>query len=140
MRSIKDLKPLLMKFINWEFSRFIVIGFVNSVLTYVIYLFFHLFMEYRIAYSVSYITGIFTSYYLNSRYVFMYKFNFIKALQYPVVYMVQYVIGVSSLYVFVEMFNISEIVAPILTVLITMPVTFYLSRTIIKGRAIIKVK
>ena len=70
----------------------------------------------------------------------MYKFNFIKALQYPVVYMVQYVIGVSSLYVFVEMFNISEIVAPILTVLITMPVTFYLSRTIIKGRAIIKVK
>ena len=49
---------------------FVFFGAVNTVLTYGIYLLLVLFIAYPAAYTVSYASGVFISYYLNARFVF----------------------------------------------------------------------
>lgn len=123
-----------MKFISREFIRFVFFGGVNTLLGYVIYALLLLFLAYPVAYTLAYVLGIFISYYLNTRFVFKEKVRWTKALQYPLVYLVQYLSGVGLLYVLVEIFHTSKLVAPVLIVLLTVPVTYLLSRLIIKGR------
>ena len=123
-----------MKFNRNEFFKFIFFGGVNTVLSYAIYVIFQLFLIYPVAFSLAYILGIFISYYLNSRFVFKRDVRLVKAFQYPLVYLVQYLLGVSLLSVLIEIFSLNKFIAPALVIMITIPVTFFLSRFIIKGR------
>lgn len=120
-----------MKFINLEFNLFIIVGAINTVLTYFIYLFFLSVLAYSVAYTLSYVIGIFLSYYLNSRFVFKTKLSLKKAFHYPIVYIVQYFFGLFLLYFFVSFLKISELLAPALIILLTIPVTYFFSRFII---------
>src|SRR5438128_272917 len=82
--------------------RFIVIGLVNLVLTYALYLARGLFLSYPAAYTISYACGILISYLLNSRFVFKSPIRISKAAQYPIVYLAQYLLGMALLYLLVE--------------------------------------
>ena len=128
-------KRLLMKFISSEFPRFILFGGVNSLVTYGIYLLLRLLLAYPVAYTGSYVSGIFISYLLYTRFVFKSDVRLSKALQYPIVYVAQYLLSVLGLLSLVEYLHISELGAPILVVVLTMPVTYFLSRFIIIGHA-----
>jgi putative flippase GtrA len=123
-----------MKFNKNEFFKFIFFGGINTVLSYAIYVVLLLFLIYPVAYSLAYFLGIFISYYLNSRFVFKRDVRLVKAFQYPLVYLVQYLLGVSLLSVLIEIFSLNKFIAPALVIMITIPVTFSLSRFIIKGR------
>lgn len=123
-----------MKFNRNEFFKFIFFGGINTVLSYAIYVVLLLFLIYPVAYSLAYFLGIFISYYLNSRFVFKRDVRLVKAFQYPLVYLVQYLLGVSLLSVLIEIFSLNKFIAPALVIMITIPVTFFLSRFIIKGR------
>ena len=103
-------------------------------MSYAIYVVLLLFLIYPVAYSLAYFLGIFISYYLNSRFVFKRDVRLVKAFQYPLVYLVQYLLGVSLLSVLIEIFSLNKFIAPALVIMITIPVTFFLSRFIIKGR------
>jgi len=116
-----------------QFARFVICGVINTLTTYLIYLICLYAVRYSMAYTLSFASGIFISYYLNSRYVFREELSWRKALKYPLVYLVQYLLGISSLYLLVELAGVSEVIAPIFVVLITVPVTFLLSRRIIAG-------
>ena len=124
----------MMKFNRNEFFKFIFFGGINTVLSYAIYVVLLLFLIYPVAYSLAYFLGIFISYYLNSRFVFKRDVRLVKAFQYPLVYLVQYLLGVSLLSVLIEIFSLNKFIAPALVIMITIPVTFSLSRFIIKGR------
>jgi putative flippase GtrA len=119
-----------------EFLFFIIVGAINTALGYVLYLLFLLFLPYTVAYSVTYVLGIFISYYLNSRFVFRLPFSLSKALRFPIVYLVQYGLGVLLLRTLVEIFSIDRAIAPILVIIVTIPVTFILSRLVLRGRPI----
>jgi putative flippase GtrA len=118
-----------------EFSVFLVCGVVNTVLTYGLYLVLLWVVSYPTAYTISYAVGILLSYCLNARFVFKEKLRLSKALQYPVVYLVQYLLGIVLLYLLVEIAHLSRVLAPLVIVAITMPITFFLSRFIIKRPA-----
>jgi len=122
-----------MRLIKSEHFKFIFFGGVNTVLSYAIYVIFQLFLIYPVAFSLAYIIGIFISYYLNSRFVFKREVSLTKALRYPIVYLVQYLLSVLLLCVLIEIFSLNKLIAPALVILITIPVTFFLSRFIIKG-------
>lgn len=124
-----------MKYLSWEFNRFIFFGAVNSLLSYMIYLILLSFLNYPTAYTLAYVAGILISYYLNTKFVFKEQFDSTKALKYPLVYLVQYVLGILLLYIAVVQMNVSKWLAPLLVVLLTWPVIYFLSRFIIKGRA-----
>lgn len=122
-----------MRFINREPVRFVFFGAVNTLLTYILYALLLRLLPYQAAYTVSYALGIFISYFLNARYVFREKMRLSRALQYPVVYIVQYLLSIAMLYLLVEVFHIPTLIAPALIVIATVPITFLLSRFIIRG-------
>lgn len=125
-----------MKYINdkiTEFSRFIICGGINTLLTYIIYVVALRFYRYSISYSISFLAGIFIAYYLNSRFVFEQELSLKKAISYPLVYLVQYLLGILALYVLVELLSVNKLIAPLIIVAISVPVTFLLSKLIIKG-------
>lgn len=115
-----------------EFLKFILIGLANTVLGYIIYLVFLQLMNYRTAYSITYIIGIVIAYGLNTKFVFNTTFSWQKFLRYPIVYLIQYAVGLFFIIVLVEIFTIPDVIAPLLIVIITLPITFTLNRLILK--------
>ena len=109
-------------------------GGVNTLAGYLIYAFLLLFLPYLICYTVAFIINIFLSYFLNSKFVFNQKLGLSKAIRYPLVYLGQYLIGTISLYLLVEILKVNKLVAPLLVVVLTIPVTYYLSRRIVRGK------
>jgi putative flippase GtrA len=91
-------------------------------------------MPYLVAYSVTFAAGIVLSYCLNARFIFRQPLSLARAFQFPLVYVVQYTMGVCLLYVLVKVLGTSEKLAPVLVILLTLPVTFLLSKAIVGGR------
>lgn len=123
-----------MRFINREFYRFIFWGGVNTLAGYLIYAFLLLWLPSLVSYSIAYILSIFISYFLNSKFVFNQQLRLSKAIKYPRVYVTQYLLGAISLFLLVEVLRINKLIAPALVVLLTIPVTYSLSRRIVRGR------
>jgi putative flippase GtrA len=121
-----------MRSINREFFRFIFWGGVNTLSGYVIYAFLLLVLPYLLSYTVAFIISIYLSYFLNSKFVFNQELRLSKALKYPLVYLAQYVIGAISLYLLVEILRVNKLIAPLLVVVLTIPITYYLSRRIVR--------
>ena len=116
-----------------EFFRFVLVGLVNLVLTYALYLALGLFFPYAAAYTISYACGILISYLLNARFVFKSPIRISKAAQYPIVYLAQYLLGLALLYLLVELAHVSSRIAPLVIPALTVPATYLLSRYLIRG-------
>ena len=123
-----------MRFINREFYRFIFWGGVNTLAGYLIYAFLLLFLPYLASYSIAFVLSVFSSYFLNSTFVFKQELRLNKAIKYPLVYVTQYLLGAISLFVIVQVLRVNKLVAPLLVVVLTIPVTYFLSRRIVRGK------
>lgn len=121
-----------------DFMRFLIVGIINTLSTYLIYLFLLIVFNYHISYTISYIAGIIISYYLNSIYVFKEKVSFIKFLKYPIVYVVQYLINLATMFLFIEYLHFQQQIVPIIVMVLSIPITYLLSKLIIKSRTVIK--
>jgi putative flippase GtrA len=127
-------------FTSWlrahEFLRFLIVGAVNTLVTYLIYVALLFVMTYPVAYTVTYAVGILISYCLNAQLVFKQKLRLSVALLYPIVYLLQYLLGLALLFVLVEMAHLSAFIAPLCTIFVTVPVTYFASRyVIVRGSA-----
>ena len=117
-----------------SFKKFLVVGVINTGSTYLIYLFFNLFVAYSIAYTIAYLSGIAISYYLNARWTFASDISLHSAIMYPSVHVAQYFVGILSLHWLIVSLQMDEKVAPLIVVLLTLPVTFLLSKWILTAR------
>ncbi len=115
-----------------EFIKFIIVGLINTGVSYLIYLLLVLFLPYAAAFTISYILGILISYVLNSVIVFKARLNFKALLQFPVVYLIQYLLSMGIVFICVEYFRIGKIIPPLIASAAVIPVTFLLSRTLLK--------
>lgn len=115
-----------------EFGRFLVVGCLNTAFAYSLYFLFNLFMHYQAAYALAYIAGIFFSYWLNTRWVFKTAMTWKSFFAFPLVYVFQYGVNAILLHVLVETFHLSEWLSPFLVIIVSIPVTFALSRFVIK--------
>ena len=122
------------KFIKHSGIRFILAGALNTALTYLLYLLLLQFMSYRISYKVTYVAGIAFGYWINATWVFLSQPGRKSAFIYPIAYVSQYVIGLLLLSVFIETFSIDERLAPLLVIIITVPVMFIMTRAIFSKR------
>lgn len=136
MRSTDILtQSLRKKFFNLEFIRFIIIGCINTGAGYVLYLAFIQAMAYLYAYSLSFALSIVISYLLNACVVFNERLSFKKFLAFPLVYLVQYLSGLVLMSLAIEQLSVPVRLAPLLVVIVTLPVTFLLARFIVKQSA-----
>ena len=113
------------------FLKYIGSGLFNTAAGYLVYVILLLWLDYKIAYTLSYIFGICLSYLLNLNIVFEQKHSMKKMIAYPAVYLVQYPLGIVLLYVFIELLSIDKYVAPIFTALAIFPLTFLITKLVL---------
>jgi putative flippase GtrA len=109
-------------------------GGVNTLLTYGLYLLFNLFLHFQVAFTASYVIGIIFAYFYNSLVVFKSPLSYMKFALFPVVYLFQYLLSIVLLAVFVQRLQVSETLAPIFVLIIVTPVTYLLSKLILKEK------
>ena len=115
-----------------EFSRFLIVGGTTTLLTYLVYLVLIRWIGYELAYAAGYGLGVLVSYVLSTRYVFRQPMTKKSALRFPLVYLAQFLVGLMVLHIAVEVFGVPVELAPVIAVAATIPVTFLLSRTILR--------
>jgi putative flippase GtrA len=116
-----------------HFIRFLIVGFINTIFTYIIYLVCLQMMYYIYAYTVSFVSGIVFAYLLNARAVFQNSLEFKKLIYFTLNYCGQYLIGRYLLLFFVEN-GVNVKIAPWLVLLVSVPINFTCIKIIFKER------
>jgi putative flippase GtrA len=116
-----------------RWGSFLAGGFFNTLLTYAIYLLLNMYVSYQKSYVIAYITGIIFSYLFNAQVVFNVKKSWKGLMAYPLVYVFQYILAALMLSIMVEKLGIPKEIAPLLIVALLLPVTYLLSKTILKA-------
>jgi len=114
------------------FGRFLLSGGFNTVLTYALYLLLLRFLSYRVSYTAAFCAGIALAYCLNRFFVFGTHAGVSTVALFPMVYLVQYLVGLGVVSAWVEILGWSASLAPIAAIILTIPVTFVLSRWIFR--------
>lgn len=117
-----------------SFLRFLISGGVNTVATYTVYLLLIRVIGYKVGYTIAYVFGIALAFVINRVFVFRIHQGWRSMLLFPLVYLVQYLVSLLTLWIWVEQFHQAKELGPIIAVLVTVPLTFVLSRFVFQGR------
>jgi putative flippase GtrA len=124
--------------LNWirnkniqRWLTFVVGGGINTGFTYFLYLLLKLVLAYQWAYAISYVSGIFFSYWFNSVFVFRSTLSWKGVFAYPLVYVGQYLASAFFLAGLVEYLDVSQNIAPILVAIVLLPITYLLSKLLL---------
>ena len=121
------------RFFRFPALRFLIGGASNTVITYIIYLILLQFISYKLSYSITYILGIALGYLINAIWVFQRKPSKKTALIYPFIYIFQYLLGIGLLIALVERLSIDQRLAPVIVILITLPLMFLMTRVLFRS-------
>jgi putative flippase GtrA len=114
-----------------QWIRFLVGGGINTAFTYGIYLILMLFVHYQIAYLISYIVGVVFAYWFNAVIVFKVPLSRKGLFSYPIIYIIQYTISAFLLNIFVETLQIDKTFAPLMIIIIMIPLTYVLNKYVL---------
>ena len=114
--------------IRGQALRFIITGGLNTLLTYGVYIVFLSWTSYRVAYSVSFATGIAISLVLNGKWVHRSVITPRATVWFIVIYGLQYLLGLILLRVFIEVIGIPKQFASLAVLACCVPITFILTR------------
>ncbi|HDP2278811.1 TPA: flippase GtxA [Staphylococcus aureus] len=117
-----------------EILKFIIVGGINTLNYYVVYLLLLklLHIEYMISHITGFLVAFVISYYLNCYFVYRVKPTWKKFISFPITQIVNVSLQTVLLYVFVSWLNLPAEIAPFAGLIITIPITFILSKWILK--------
>ncbi|HEI9526906.1 TPA: flippase GtxA [Staphylococcus aureus] len=117
-----------------EILKFIIVGGINTLNYYVVYLLLLklLHIEYMISHITGFLVAFVISYYLNCCFVYRVKPTWRKFISFPITQIVNVSLQTVLLYVFVSWLNLPAEIAPFAGLIITIPITFILSKWILK--------
>ncbi|HHW9476754.1 TPA: flippase GtxA [Staphylococcus aureus] len=117
-----------------EILKFIIFGGINTLNYYVVYLLLLklLHIEYMISHITGFLVAFVISYYLNCYFVYRVKLTWRKFISFPITQIVNVSLQTVLLYVFVSWLNLPAEIAPFAGLVITIPITFVLSKWILK--------
>ncbi|WP_017548522.1 GtrA family protein [Salinicoccus carnicancri] len=120
-----------------EFIRFILTGLLNTVNYYVIYT---LLLWSGLPYLLSHVTGFLSafviSYFLNCHFVYRVRPTWPRFLKFPLTQVVNMGMQTLLLYIFVDTFGWNEIIAPLPVLIVTVPVTYTITRWVLKDKEV----
>lgn len=111
--------------------RFLASGVLNTIATFGLYWFLLLWVHYQVAYAVSYVAGIALGYMLNVKFVFGVRHSLRKAVLFPFVYLINYICGAGVVALVVNVLRWDARAAPLIAILLTLPLTFLLTRRLL---------
>lgn len=123
--------------LNTEFTRFVVVGVINTLTYYSIYLVLHnLFsLPYMAAHLIGFFISLNISFFLNCYVTYKIKPTLKKYLYFPLTQVVNISVSTFLVFVFVEWLHLNSNIAPFAAVIFTVPITFVISSKILKGTA-----
>lgn len=112
-----------------QFFKFGIVGCINTFSSWIFYYsLLFLKVNYLVATTIAYILSSIIGFLLNRSWVFENKVYDYKAiLKYYVVYGSSYLINIGAMYLWVDVLNLSTLIAPILTLFITVPYNYVFS-------------
>lgn len=116
-------------------ARFLASGVLNTLSTLLLYWLLLALLSPQAAYAVSFAIGVILSYVLNLRFVFRERHSTKKVLLFPLVYLATYALGAGVLQVAIHRLSVPAAVAPLLSIVCTLPVSFLLIRWLLANRA-----
>ena len=117
-----------------EVARFLVGGISTTLVSYAIYVALLRWLAYPVAYGIAYVAGIAWSYAANTLFVFRTRPSLRRAAMFPFVYVAQYVVGTALLVALVDGAGVPRALAPAVVIVVTIPMTYLLSKRILHGR------
>lgn len=117
-----------------RFYRFIISGGLNTAITYSVYLVLLQFLPYHVSYTAAYISGIVSAYALNRSFVFESHQGLWSIVAMPLIYLAQYLVGIIMVWACVEKFDVSDVVAPLMALMVSVPLTYFLSHLAFLGK------
>ncbi|AMQ87182.2 MULTISPECIES: GtrA family protein [unclassified Pseudomonas] len=111
-----------------DLIKFVIGGGINTAFTFALYYGLQIVLPYQVAYALAFATGIVFSYWFNATIVFRTPVSWKGFFAFPLVYLAQYLLSAVLLSVFVERLEIPQGVAPLVVIVVTIPVTFVLTR------------
>ena len=128
MKLKDNVKKILSN--NLQIIKFIIIGFSNlgiSLLIYYILIFFKI--DYQISNIFAFIFGSINGYFWNKKWVFKKNGDIKNTLvKFYITYLFTWLISSILLYVWIEIFKLSNLIAPILNLFITTPINYILNK------------
>ena len=115
----------------FQFIKFCIVGVSNTAISLVVYYIFVLINKswYIAGNAVGFVVSVLNSYFWNSRFVFK-KTDEVGKTMFKTfaAYGTNLIIGTALLYLFVDILHISEFIAPLLNLIITIPLNFILNK------------
>lgn len=119
---------------HYEIIKFVIVGGINTLDYYIVYLILLklLNVNYMISHIIGFIVSFIISYYLNCYFVYKVKPTLKKFLSFPITQVVNMGMQTFLLYIFVRWFDFPSEIAPFVGLIVTIPITFVLSKWILR--------
>lgn len=123
-----------MRYINYEITRFIIVGSINTGHYYVIYLLCHhlLHAHYFLAHALGFTSSLIGSFFLNSYITYRVKPTLAKFIRFPLTQIVNTLSSTILIFILIEWIQMRSSLAPLIAVVFTVPITFIVTRRILK--------
>ncbi len=127
-----------MKRTGREFIRFVIIGGINTLNYYILYLLLHkaAAFGYMISHIAAFSLSLIVSFFLNSYITFNVKPTLAKFLAFPFTQLFNFTVSSCFMYVFIEYFHLSSFMTPLLSVVAAVPMTFFFTGKILKKESV----
>ncbi|GAA0747789.1 GtrA family protein [Clostridium oceanicum] len=128
------IKKLINKIVNLEFTRFVIIGVINTITHNIVYIPLVNIIPYILANTIAFIISTCISFFLNCHFTFRTKPTLKKFIVFPISCFPNFIIQSVGVSVLIEFFYIKKEYAAFLASLMAIPVTFFLMRYILKEK------
>ncbi|EGQ3407736.1 GtrA family protein [Staphylococcus pseudintermedius] len=120
----------------FEIFRFVLVGGVNTLNYYIVYLILlRLFdVHYLISHIVGFIFSFVVSFYLNCYFVYKVRPTLKKFLAFPLTQVVNMGTQTLLIFIFGDLMHFNAALAPFVGLIVTIPITYILSKFILKDR------
>lgn len=127
-------KTIAMKKWNNEFTRFVIVGGLNTANYYLFYVLFYNLIgwHYLPSHILAFFISMVISFFLNVYFTYKVKPTLSKFLMFPFTQVVNMSVSSLLIYVFVDLLHINGNIAPLAAVIFTVPITFIVTSKILK--------
>ncbi len=115
----------------WPLVKFSMVGVVNTLVSYVVYLALHLVLPYMVAFVLGFAVGVVVSFLLNCRFTYRVKPTWRGFLLFPLSAIPNLLLSSAGVLLMVEVLGWSERIAPLVATVLAVPVSFVIARTIL---------
>lgn len=114
---------------------FAITGTLSTTFMYLLYLGLNKFLSFQLSYLIGFSASVVALYFMNTFFVFKSPPSWKAFWKFPLIYVLQYAVSAFSLE-FMVRFGISETLAPILAVILLLPLTFVLNRLVLTKKSV----